>query len=744
MVYSAILAKSDPPETLQQHTESCLSVLGSIVRTFPFVPELVGQRDFYRHLFYAVFLHDVGKAASGFQAQLRDGSRWKYRHEILSAGFVSFIPALEEFEKKAIALAIITHHKSISELREGYATTDPIGNERYLSHLPELWAALDSINAFLLLVPEFSKKYLGDPLPPMLKLVSGGSLFDAYRSAVVWYRNSLEDREIGPLHSRYGIFLRGLLIACDHLASSGQIQIRAGLCEIASRLGIAQPRPFQKKSGTTKGNSILIAPTGSGKTEAALLWAETNQSTSGRIYYVLPYTASINAMYQRFVDRYKFGEENVGVLHGKAAYYVYKTMMDRQYEREAAEQFARKAINLTRQLYRPIRVLTPFQILKALFGFKGWESMVSEMAGATFVFDEIHVYEPHTTALILRSVEYLSRLDAKFLFLSATFPTFLKERIRNILDVTTIELDSNDVEEHRLLSQPRHSCDMLDGQIIDHISRIVTDIKKAKRVLVVCNTVRRAQEVFGALRKETSSHKLLHGRFILRHREAIERELAHTQLLVGTQAVEVSLDIDFDVLYTEPAPIDALIQRLGRVNRRGIRGIAPVYIFSKGSDKDKYFYDSDRIATTLEALSDVRELTETRVADLVEQVYGNGYNQQEQKEFDRAWRHFGEVLSGLVPFDDSEKDEDFWELIRSLEVVPIRFEPEYRRLKAEKQYFEAMKYFASISFGQGAMLRASDRICFRRDDKYWVVDARYHDDLGLIVDQSELGVGIID
>ena len=89
--------------------------------------------------------------------------------------------------------------------------------------------------------------------------------------------------------------------------------------------------------------------------------------------------------------------------------------------------------------------------------------------------------------------------------------------------------------------------------------------------MVVCNTVKQAQNVFKELQEIVADDKakLLHSRFILRDRERIEKELEDANLLVGTQAVEVSLDIDFDCLFTEPAPIDALIQRFGRINRKG-------------------------------------------------------------------------------------------------------------------------------------------------------------------------------
>lgn len=765
-----VLAKSSPPVTLRQHTDDCLNVFRSVRRLFPKLPEICGVPKFFEHLFYSIYLHDLGKAADGFQVMLRPGGKpWGYRHEILSASFVNALTSLNDDERRAIALTIITHHKGIDILQDGYSTTATVGAETFCLRLEELRDNFEYVQNFLHDIPKHAKEYLDYELPLPKIPETLNDIIDPYKFGVSWYDRrwqdiTLGDEELTPIHSTYGTFLRGLMIACDHLASSGREEVRDGLTseqirqavfhvvqERSSQINVAaELYEYQQRIMELEGSAFLSAPTGSGKTEASLLWASANknrENSGQRIFYVLPYTASINAMSKRLAKC--FGEENVGVLHGKASYFIYQTMLDREYTPHEAAKFARDTQGLSKKLYRPLKILTPFQILKAFFGVRGWESKIAEMSGGLFIFDEIHVYDAHTTALILGTIKQLAKLDAKFLFLSATFPSFLKRKIEDIIpNMKNIFLDENAERDRHLLTTPRHRVEKLEGEITSHIHSICTDLQEGKRPLVVCNTVKRAQAIYQDLKYVAQSSTMLHGRFILRDRESIEKKLDEVQLLVGTQAVEVSLDLDFDVLYTEPAAIDALVQRFGRVNRKGKKGVVPVRVCTIGSEYDKYFYDIGRINKTLSAMNDGEELNQLRVSNLVEEVYADGYNKKEQETFDMVNVHFNGIVENLHPFNDSKDKDLFYNLIKSIEVVPSRAnEDEYRAARDEKQHFEAMRFLCNLSLGQQAMLHNLERIERRRDNQgedYWFVDARYNEELGLLLSEKEIGVGIVD
>lgn len=745
-----ILAKSNPPESLEQHTENCLSVFASIREAMPYLPRISGEPNFFQHLFYAVALHDLGKVAPGFQVQLRSGKLWGYRHEILSAGFVWLLEGLTALQKQGIALAIITHHKTIREIRERFSTKLAKGQRLFQDNIKSLESHFDSLQSWFERLPEWAEIYLNHSIPSPRKVKNINEIEDAYCRAVLPYLFNWEDSEKNALHRMYGVLLRGLLVSCDHLSSGGKYQIMAGIQEIRNKLRITRLHSFQEKLTKLKDHVFLMAPTGSGKTEASLLWVEANKIAGERVFYVLPYTASINAMSQRLARL--FGEEQVGMLHGKARYFVYQTLLEKNYSPQEAMLQAKELVQASRKIYRPLKVLTPFQILKAFFGVKGWEAQLTEMANALFIFDEIHVYEAHTTALILTAIRKLAEVDARFLLMSATFPTFLKEKIRAMLPhILEHSPDPLADDDRILLEKPRHRVVILDGDIVQHIDSIVGDLCKGLHVLVVCNTVKRAQSVYRLLQASCQNNALLHGRFILRDRERIERTLQNVQLLVGTQTIEVSLDIDFDTIYTEPAPIDALLQRFGRVNRQGKKDMVPVHIFTQGSEMDYYFYDRECIEKTVSALGTVNELTANQSVQLVEQVYANGYNEKEQKQYDLAEAAFKRVIDALMPFNDSESDEEFDHLIRSIEVIPECFEQDYLECLENRQFFEAMRYLATISFGQEMRLFKLDALAARRYQTaygrtfyYRIAFVGYDEKIGLLLDEITNKGVIID
>ena len=742
-----LLAKSDPPETLLDHTKNCLAVYKSLRERMPFLAEVANNPDFFEHLFYAVALHDFGKAATGFQKQLTNRKRWNYRHEILSGGFAVNLQFPKE-TKQAIALAILTHHKDIETLVRKYSCgqENEYDHQEWQKHIAELAPNWDTLMEIQEQVPQWcpTAECFWTPV------VSTDQLIGGYREFLKPYLNSKDDRELTPLHGTYGMLLRGCMIACDHLASAGKNEIQTALDNLEAHLTQHVKEKakekgrdfhgwerFQKASGETDGQLMLSAPTGSGKTEAALLWSNKNQceTLGNRVFYVLPYTASINAMYERLKEL--VSDDKIGMLHGKANYFVYKDLVDKEYTYQEAAAKVREHQDLTRKICRPYKVLTPFQLLKAFFGIRGFEMQMAEMSQGLFIFDEIHAYDPHTTALILTMIKKLREdYDAKFCIMTATMPEFLKQMINEALgEFAQVEMAPEERDKFT-----RHRVQLLDGNIHDAIPKIKDRLNGGQRVMVVCNTVKQAQNVFKELQEIVADDKakLLHSRFILRDRERIEKELEDANLLVGTQAVEVSLDIDFDCLFTEPAPIDALIQRFGRINRKGKKGICAVHISKEGGEYDKYIYSTEKVERTINAFASVGDddLQESKIQSLIDGVYSEGYDETEKDKFKKAKQLFERHLQDIVPFiEDSKGRKEFNELFKSVEVVPACYEQEYLAEIDERKYYEARAYIAQISYNQFARLKKEGQIYENERLNQCFITVHYDETLGLILDE---------
>lgn len=713
-----ILAK--PNESLLEHTENTLKVFKYIKDFYRNVPEICDIPNFWEHLFFALFFHDFGKATIGFQNALKTNNYWNYRHECLSACFsVCLTDYYTEMEVNAISLGIICHHKDVDLLKDKYQTKSNEGLRFFIDKLNELKPYFNELINFLNYIPEFSAKYLGYSLK-IPKIISFEDLKSTYEKTVLQYWKDFHNEEFKKIHGNYGIFLKGFINACDFLASGSKYEILSTV-KNADLFSFESLRKTQLEASQTIGNSFLIAPTGSGKTEASLFWADANQNKlfSKRIFYVLPYTASINAMYKRLIN--VLGDEKlVGLNHGKASYFMYKFFDNMSIESVKSIQ------NLTKKIYRPYKILTPFQIIKLFFSEKGFEMGLSELTDSLIILDEIHAYDPRVTCLLLESLKFLkNNFNTKFFIMSATIPSFLidlfsKElHISNMISLNKEELDSF----------TRHQVNVLSGSIEQYLEDILDDINDGKRVLIVCNTVNKSQLVYKWFKNQcVDNSALLHGKFILKDREKIEKKLNNLDLLVGTQTVEVSLDIDYDVLYSEPAPLDALIQRFGRINRVGWQDgiIENVNIFTEGSNNDKYIYNQDIVFNTLKILKNENILKESKIQSLMDDVYGDGYNPEDQKTFNEVKISFNKILRNLVPFMNNS-NHDFNKLFDSYEVIPLKFKDEFLEKKKNKEIFELMGYYVPINIRQFA--RFADKI--HKDGEDFFIDLNYDSEIGL-------------
>lgn len=762
-----LLAKSEPQVSLQEHIDDCLAVLHAITECFPSARCIYQsqEQDFWDTVRLSIILHDLGKAHPEFQkVLLRLPNEWHgQRHELFSLPFVSALE-IEASTKRFIELVVAGHHKSYEKLLTCASCYEPIRGTGSL----EAEEFFDFDGEFRKIdepcMREFLLRVYGIPTQDLTPTNPNDVIRGYLR----------EIRFSGNVASKEGyiklLLLFGALKYCDHLGSAKLTAIerleqkdfeflarkRDELISLGSDFYL-----HQQQCGNARGNVILSAPTGSGKTESAMLWLgnQLKHFGQGRAFYILPFTASINAMYERLSHETEgFGAEKVGMLHGKLNDYLYDYFEDYQYDLKSRKERITALRQKFRTICMPLKVVTPFQLLKHLFGLKGFEQGLFECAGSFLIFDEIHAYSPRVFAQIKVLLEVLTKyFHAKVIIMTATLPTYLKTELCGITKPSVIEADTDLYRQFY-----RHSVSLEDGLLIDGLEQIRAMLGKGNRVLVVCNTVKQAQEVYQRLRNDADGALLLHGAFTGEDRSKYERDLRDgekgkkkaVQLLVGTQAIEVSLDIDYDVIYTEPAPLDALIQRFGRVNRNRKKGIAPVVVFQENDPNDRFIYDPDIVAKTLHVIGEIilRDdgiIKEDKLQHYIDEVY-NAWDKHDYSEFKDTYDLLSASLNYLFPMIHSRtNEEDFYKQFEGVKVLPVSLRDRYIDYLRSHDFIGAERLKVQIRRHKFVQLLREDGVTLFRDEfvyegnhglihhRFWSLRKKYDPELGLRYDEQE-------
>lgn len=713
-------------------------------------------------LVLAALAHDLGKAADGFQQSLRHRQYlWEFRHEVLSTAMLLASANLGAPAIWLAAAAVLTHHRPLDDPQlhndSGMpAMPDPdilhIAQQKFRNKASELQGYWQWLQTFCAQHPELQQLPLPDApsaLQPPNKFLE--HLVQQCSSLFPLQPNANCDNHNGAKAIAL-MLTRGWLMASDHAASAGVTDFKTNLSEPSLPL----LRPFQQQVGAYKGDAFLEAPTGSGKTLAALLWALRNRQSGERIFYLLPYQASIEAM-AKTLEPY-FGNDNVAVLHARAIDYAFREYFEQLGEYEVAAAQATVEAELNRLVHKPLKMATPFQLLKWLFGVPRWEIGISEMVGGLFIFDEIHAYDAHTVALLVEMVRVLKPLGGRFLFMSATFPPFLKALLQNALGASAAQftLEPNDDWSKLFLSQARHYLRWHDKTLEALVPAVMQAAKEGRRVLVVANRVAQAQQIYHQLHQHLGEGvHLLHGRFTRRDRVSKEQDIIdalrgekdiNMRVLVATQVVEVSLDVSFDTIFTEVAPVDDLLQRFGRVNRYGEHpeGVEVHVTCQFDAERLQRVYHLERINATLNnAPNDGTPLTVPTSVNWVQQVYQDGWTKKEHEQFDTAQAAFRQIIQSLRPLHCvPEGKEEFYGLFRSVEVLPSSLYNEYEVQRRNKHYLLANQLLLPIPLGTFWMLQKAGRLTKLKDGTL-KTDVVYDDKLGLLPDKIDIDSNFI-
>jgi len=351
---------------------------------------------------------------------------------------------------------------------------------------------------------------------------------------------------------------------------------------------------------------IVEAPMGIGKTEMAFYGSEliNNSEIQSGAYIGMPTMATSNQMYLRYRQFLETRlpanhASSLELLHSASELFLSTAAKPADISGIADEDHEDTAALVSYDWFRPKKrgLLSPFavgtidQVLISVLRTKHNYLRLYGLNGKTIILDEIHSYDVYMSELLSRFLAWASQLRISVILLSATLPKNKRMQLINAYagsdiladalyprltigragTVSSVPLTPPETKEIKL--------SRLQDDSLEEIAAKAADLASAGGcIAVICNTIDKAQKLFQHFRTHYDiPSQLLHSRFTAERRNEIEKDVLHyfgkngsrpeKMVLFSTQIIEQSLDIDFDCMISELAPVDLLLQRLGRLQR---------------------------------------------------------------------------------------------------------------------------------------------------------------------------------
>jgi CRISPR-associated endonuclease/helicase Cas3 len=698
-------AKAKPLETLYEHTNRLLDNLVQLEELYREEIERVTPCEFKDKIWdYTCKLckyHDFGKIHSHFQLSIRKNSNKEFfakeiiyleqktknlpevPHNLLSPAFI--YPEIKYLDKeiKAILIQSIAYHHYQEKLKKLLRQKKIIGILKEVFHK--------------------------DIEPNVKMLETNFGIVNHPSLKYIQFLNIPISQELQKLY----ILLKGLLHRLDHSASA-HLPVEEKRIEgverklivyLSHKKGFKGLKEFQKQAVDLRDkNVLLIASTGIGKTEFAINWIGKDKA-----FYTLPLRVSVNAMYERF--KKIFGEEYIGLLHGESALYGIDEVEELSEERMSLSEHLYRT-ELSRQFAMPITITTADQIFTSVFKWKGYEKIYATLMYAKVVLDEPQGYSPDTLAMIIKALQEIAQLGGRFCLMSATIHPFILQELK---DACLIE---------RFIKDKKHKIKCENKSIEELIPAIKKAYQAEKRILVIVNTVKKAQQLFERLKKEIGTVNLLHSQFIYMHRKKKEEEIFNNSkpvIWITTQLVEASLDIDYDILFTELASFDSLVQRMGRIYRkRPYQSDEPNIIIAMNNPSDKgKIYDKNILEFTKKALQiyDNKFLTEEIKNEIMQKIFDINLMQQEKVKFYEKFKENLKLLKLGFEVEEKSNAQQLFRNIVSLTAIPTEV---YNDPRYQDEIETALKALSS------KRMPKEEKLCFLKKLKNFTVSLPYY------------------
>ncbi len=614
-----VWAKSEPYCTLSQHmiaVGACAEVYLSAKSSSEILRRLgdwlgMVEKEVVKGVAYAFALHDIGKAHPFFQYRLdgiynalkglgfvdtRSGGNPSFRHEAYGASALDSIwnenKASFPGEAQDIFNAVIRlHHQGKAQGISAKPSRMWTEIQRDLERRIRALFGVDSISP-----PSVrNADALGILLTALLVLCDWVASSEAFgtcdwvddKTCYEWAgaraRNTLE--HFGLIHDTLTAF-----------------PTEADFCAFWKTIPRRGMRPLQCAceaiGDAPAALTIIEAPPGEGKTEAALYLAGRLCAQRGLhgIYMALPTAATSNQMVERVsVMLESHGISKARLLHGTAWMVDDISAAPSELNLEDAQQASDWLRPLRRGMLSENAVGTVDQAMASVLLNKYGMLRLAGLAEKVLIIDEIHAYDAYMSRIIARLLDWCKALEIPVILLSATLQQSQKDKYlacytgksRSRTEasyplITRVDADGNEsyysVDGAYIHTQYQfNACRML-GDVGAIADLALEKTSGGGCLCVMLNTVARAQAVYSELKRRGETNVMLfHARYRIYRRAEIERaclqafgqseQRPHRMILVCTQVVEQSLDVDFDGMITEIAPVDLLIQRAGRVHR---------------------------------------------------------------------------------------------------------------------------------------------------------------------------------
>lgn len=553
--------------SLDDHSERVAAAMATLLDSPVITQRLqtagvdITRQTLQRLAHFVGYHHDTGKASPRWQTAAENGETLP-PHSHLSAlytlGVTTETSWLTTTQQTAAVLAVLHHHTNLTS-RNMNPTNRPL---RQLNTSP-----FDDVFMTNLVTAGFDEIQISDKHVQRFK--------QHLTTLRTGERNENED--VGVLTT---VLYSALRQADQHVsAGGGQDTAELSVLDTADIGLFENLRPFQRRVEQEITEQMMgIAGCGEGKTHTALQWGRklTAENQIDRLVIAMPTQVTGNNLLLELTKKEEIQHipaEAAAVYHGDSNVFYQQNddAVRWQTETPIDDETARKWFR------SPVTITTVDHVLATLVnGYDGAGIARGNLLRAGIVFDEVHTYDDRLTNRIAGGLSRLSELEVPWYVMTATLPESIRSHHRFRPDVVHISEGRLGTDE-----PPRQpfTISLTEQALTAETVRTARKETDAQTTLVVKNTVREARELARRLHKTVDTDVLYYSSEFPRIdriqketqiRSRLAADATDAAILVSTQVCELSLDLSADLLLSELAPLDAILQRAGRLHRRGV------------------------------------------------------------------------------------------------------------------------------------------------------------------------------